>query len=46
MKQLIRLKTVVTEIYTLESNNSKIQPKQRKNTRNKKITNLYKKNMK
>lgn len=46
MKQLSRLKTTVTEIYAIESNNLKLQPKQRKNTRNKKIINLYKKNMK
>ena len=46
MDQLKRLKSVVTEIYAIESKNSKIQPNQRKNIRNKKITNLYKKNMK
>ena len=46
INQLRRLKTVVTEIYTIENKNSKIQQKQNKNTRNKKITNLYKKSMK
>lgn len=46
INQLRRLKTVVTEIYTIENENSRIQQKQNKNTRNKKIANLYKKNMK
>ena len=46
LKLLRRLKTIVTEIYTIENKNSKLQQKQNKITRNKKITNLYKKNMK
>lgn len=46
LSQLRKLKTVVTEIYTIENKNYKEQTKQNKNIRNKKITNLYKKNMK
>lgn len=46
VKQLSKLKMIVTEIYTLENKNYKKEVKQNKNTRNKKITNLYKKNMK
>ncbi|HKL43153.1 MAG TPA: hypothetical protein VJ962_11285 [Clostridia bacterium] len=46
MEQLKHLKTIVSEIYTIESNESKVQVQSNKKNHNKKITNLYKKNMK
>jgi hypothetical protein len=46
MEQLRHLKSLVTEIYAIESKKSTVQEKQSINSRNKKITNLYKKNMK
>lgn len=46
-KQLKDLKNIVTEIYSLESENIKQKSKYKKNSvKSKKITNLYKKNMK
>lgn len=44
--ELRRLKTIVTEIYTIENKKAKMQQNKNTNIKNKKITNLYKKNMK
>jgi len=45
-EQLKSLKTLVTEIYTIENNNMKMKTKKNRRQQNKKITNLYKKQMK
>lgn len=45
-EELKSLKTLVTEIYTIENSNMKMKPKKNINQQNKKITNLYKKQMK
>jgi len=46
-KELKLLKTIVTEIHSIESKSTKCDPTQRKNSVNsKKITDLYKNNMK